>query len=204
MKKSIKSLTLIILTISAIPAFAEDQDIADFLISFRPNETLCVGYKVTKQVPILGTTEVFGTKCDEITVENNQNNEIQIILKPIFESGNGKRDSHVKELLGGENLFPIVVTIKDYKALLNIETEVIVTGTIQILNETTPVSVVVTKLNTELYGIKIKITFSSLKIKKPEVGPFGIGGSVNDELILFGKISKDRAESSLSKKNKGL
>lgn len=61
-------------------------------------------------------------------------------------------------------------------------------------------SIQILKLNDGLFGVQFQTRFSDLKIEKPRIGPFGIGGSVNEDLILFGQITANEASILLQEK----
>lgn len=148
----------------------------------------CVGYRTSKQVMLFGNQEVTGTTCSNIQVSRSGAATIEVKLTPAFESGNGKRDAHVQELLGGPDHTPVIMTVlvPDWK--IPLEQEIILSGSLEILQQKNPVQLRVSPMNGGRLAVIVETKFSTLNLARPKVGPFGLAGSVQDDLTLFAQI----------------
>lgn len=100
-----------IMTLVASVSSADQSSLGELVKNFKTTDKVCVGYKASKKVPIMGHTDVIGINCSDVSIEKKDQSEIQISLIPKFDSDNGMRDDHVLDLLGGDKKSPVIVSI---------------------------------------------------------------------------------------------
>lgn len=187
-------IALISLPLAAIEAAEPDQ--LATLVSSLNSEKDCVGYKTTKGMFLVTSVDVIGTTCEfAMTFQPSVKGNLKIRVEvPVdrFDSGNGKRDREVANILGGEQKAPMVFEAEvpsDFRNYLT--TEQTIKGTFKVLGEEHQLALTMTVRRdgaSEKLLFQAKTAFSALKLKVPNVGPFGMVASPRDEVLLFGQI----------------
>ncbi|MDH5637809.1 MAG: hypothetical protein OEZ04_04905 [Nitrospinota bacterium] len=152
-----------------------------------PKEKTCVGYKTTKKMFFVATVGVVGTNCS-LTMEKTAPGKIQVTI-PVekFDSGVTSRDEHVAQILGGEDLEPILFeTPVPGEANFSADSFV-AQGALTILGRRYPMEVAFMKESDETFTFEITTKLSLLEVVVPKVG-FGLIAAPLDDIVLYGRV----------------
>jgi hypothetical protein len=171
----------------AIPGAPTADDRAAELIDGLPQGQLCVGYRTVKGMLWFADAEVVGTVCGApiVIAPVDEGRTLRVTLPTRFDSGNGKRDAHVAEILGPDMAFE--APLPDlWEAGLPPAIEL--AGTLLLQGRRIPLPVVFRQLPGGDYGFSVSTTFSALGVNVPNVGPGGMVARPRDDLTLLGRI----------------
>ncbi|MDH5752486.1 MAG: YceI family protein [Deltaproteobacteria bacterium] len=165
----------------------------------------CVAYSAVKEMFVMFDVTVLGRNCmAEGRIENASAPEGGRFVADIpvegFDSGSGKRDGHVADLLGGPSREPMRFESEPLKpelikSLLAGQSGEI-SGMLSIKGKRSPVRFHELRVERDGQALILKArgktTFNALGLKVPSVGPGGIIAEPGDELELLVQFQMER------------
>lgn len=160
----------------------------------------CVAYRTHKDTLFASNVEVLGRNCGvSVQVERDAAGERFRVLVTVpvdgFDSGVGRRDRHVAEILGGAEKSPVAFTsvwldADAFRALLAGESAPL-GGELRIRGVSQPVTVKVSANRAaagRMLRARLVTTFAALGVTVPTVGPFGMIARPKPEVEILGQF----------------
>lgn len=183
----IRPVTILIALLFAMPGVPTADDRAAQIIAGLPASQRCVGYRTIKGMLWFADAEVVGTACGApiAIAQEAHGRTLRVTLPTRFDSGNGRRDAHVAELLGSELAYEAAMPERPAAELPE---TIELAGTLVVQGRRVPLPVALRRLSGGDYGFSVSTTFSALGVDVPPVGPGGMVARPRDDLTLFGRI----------------
>ncbi|MDH5509846.1 MAG: hypothetical protein OEZ32_05760 [Nitrospinota bacterium] len=160
---------------------------ADTTVDNLPKDKTCVGYKTTKEMFFIANVDVVGINCS-LTMERPEQGMIRVTI-PVdkFDSGVTGRDEHVAQILGGENMMPILFESPIPGAGEYSGDSIVAQGALIIQGRRYPLEVSFVKESDKTFTFEVTTKLSLLEVIVPKVG-FGVIAIPSDDIVLYGRV----------------